>query len=75
VQAKELDLLRFRAPEAMNQIIRELATRYPDVTIVDTKAYFEKQSAHGILAKKHYWSMYIPTYSVMRCFPMRFMRH
>ncbi|WP_232541198.1 GDSL-type esterase/lipase family protein [Spirosoma endbachense] len=52
VQAKELDLLRFRAPEAMNQVIRELATRYPDVTIVDTKAYFEKQSARGILGKE-----------------------
>src|SRR5690606_9506715 len=52
VQAKELDLLRFRAPEAMNQIIREMATRYSDVTVVDTKAVFERYSPNGILGKE-----------------------
>jgi lysophospholipase L1-like esterase len=49
IQAKELDLLRFRAPEAINQVIRELATKYPDVTEVDTKAVFERHSPNGIL--------------------------
>ncbi|MFD2934264.1 hypothetical protein [Spirosoma flavum] len=52
VRAKELDLLRFRAPEAMNQVIRELATRYPGVTVVDAKAHFEQHSPQGILGKE-----------------------
>ncbi|MFD1144110.1 GDSL-type esterase/lipase family protein [Larkinella insperata] len=51
-QAKELDLLRFRAPEAMNQVIRELANRYPDITVVDTKSVFERQSPNGILGRE-----------------------
>ncbi|GAB3968672.1 hypothetical protein GCM10028806_13200 [Spirosoma terrae] len=52
VQAKELDLLRFRAPEAMNQTIQALANRYPHVTLVDTKAYFAQHSPHGILGQE-----------------------
>lgn len=52
VQAKELDLLRFRAPEAMNQTIQALATRYPNVTLVDTRAYFAQHSPHGILGQE-----------------------
>ncbi|WP_460671272.1 SGNH/GDSL hydrolase family protein [Larkinella ripae] len=51
-QAKELDLLRFRAPEALNQVIRELENRYPEVTTVDTKAVFETHSPHGILGNE-----------------------
>lgn len=49
VQAKELDLLRFRAPEAMNTIIQQLGAQYPGVTIVAAKTAFERQSPHGIL--------------------------
>ncbi|WP_338876146.1 hypothetical protein WBJ53_10905 [Spirosoma sp. SC4-14] len=52
IQAKELDLLRFRAPEAMNQVIDELGKQYPNVTVVDTKTYFERQSPQGILGKE-----------------------
>ncbi|GAB3939598.1 hypothetical protein GCM10028805_00250 [Spirosoma harenae] len=52
VQAKELDLLRFRAPEAINQAIHELGAHYPGVTIVDTRAHFERQSPHGILGNE-----------------------
>lgn len=52
VQAKELDLLRFRAPEAINQAIRELENRFPNVTVVDTKAVFETHSPNGILGKE-----------------------
>lgn len=48
-QAKDLDLLRFRAPAAMNTVIQELANQYPDVTLVDAKATFEQHSPHGIL--------------------------
>ncbi len=49
VQAKELDLLRFRAPRAINQVIQELAAHYPNVTEVDTRAVFERYSPNGIL--------------------------
>jgi tetratricopeptide (TPR) repeat protein len=52
VQAKELDLLRFRAPAAMNVVIAEIASKYPGVTLVDTKSLFEKFSEHGILGKQ-----------------------
>lgn len=49
IRAKELDLLRFRAPEAMNQIIEKVAATYLGVTLVDTKRSFEDHSPHGIL--------------------------
>ncbi|MDX1678758.1 SGNH/GDSL hydrolase family protein, partial [Arsukibacterium sp.] len=37
--AKDHDLLRFRAPEAINQLIRQLANRY-DATLVDSEVAF-----------------------------------
>ncbi|WP_212768248.1 hypothetical protein [Larkinella sp. C7] len=49
VQAKELDLLRFRGPQAINQVIQELTAQYPNVTEVDTRAVFERYSPNGIL--------------------------
>ncbi|MBD2753031.1 GSCFA domain-containing protein [Spirosoma validum] len=52
IQAKELDLLRFRAPEAMNQIIQDVAIKYPGVTLVDTKRFFEEHSLHRILGQE-----------------------
>ena len=52
VQAKELDMLRFRAPEAMNQFIQEVATKYPGVSLVDTRYTFEAHSPHGILGQE-----------------------
>ncbi|MVM32017.1 hypothetical protein GO755_18350 [Spirosoma sp. HMF4905] len=52
VRAKELDMLRFRAPETMNQLIQEAATSYPGVTLVDTKRTFETHSPHGILGQE-----------------------
>ncbi|GAB3797889.1 hypothetical protein GCM10028819_17830 [Spirosoma humi] len=52
IQAKELDLLRFRAPEAINQLIQELVVKYPGVTLVDTKRYFQERSPHGILGQE-----------------------
>ncbi len=50
--AKELDLLRFRAPEAMNRIIRALPARYPGVFVVDAERRFRQQSPHGILGRE-----------------------
>ena len=52
IQAKELDLLRFRAPEAMNQVIQDIAARYPDITLVDTRRSFEDHSPHGIIGQE-----------------------
>jgi tetratricopeptide (TPR) repeat protein len=52
IRAKELDVLRFRAPEKMNKVLATTATRYKGVTLVDTKSLFEKHSAHGILGSE-----------------------
>jgi tetratricopeptide (TPR) repeat protein len=52
VKAKELDVLRFRAPEEMNLILKNIATKYPGVTLVDTKSLFEKHSEHQILGSE-----------------------
>ena len=45
--AKEHDLLRFRAPEAINQQIRQLARRY-NATLVDNEAAFIANSPDGV---------------------------
>lgn len=52
VLAKELDALRFRAPEAFNTIIKDIAHTHKGVTVVDTRALFEKHSTGGILGKE-----------------------
>ncbi len=46
--AKELDYLRFRAPEAINEQIIELSEKY-GATLVDMKAVFEQQSPNQIV--------------------------
>ena len=46
--AKEHDLLRFRAPEAINQLIRKLASHY-NATLVDTEAAFVANSPKGLV--------------------------
>jgi lysophospholipase L1-like esterase len=51
-KAKELDQLRFRAPEAINTAIRKIAGEFPNVHLVDTKKFFEQYSPHGILGKE-----------------------
>ncbi|SDG20019.1 GDSL-like Lipase/Acylhydrolase family protein [Dyadobacter soli] len=52
VLAKELDALRFRAPEALNAIIRDIAHTHKGVTLVDARDLFEKHSAGGILGSE-----------------------
>lgn len=52
VQAKELDALRFRAPEALNKIINEIAHAHKGVTLADTRDLFEKHSVGGILGNE-----------------------
>lgn len=52
IHAKELDLLRFRAPEAMDSIIIKLTRTYKNVHLVDTRQVFDHNSPHGILGKE-----------------------
>lgn len=49
--AKELDLLRFRAPEKINEVIIELSNEY-GVSLVDMKSVFENHSEHGIVGEE-----------------------
>jgi tetratricopeptide (TPR) repeat protein len=48
VRAKDLDALRFRAPEEFNTILRDLAKKY-SLPIVATAAFFEKESPNRII--------------------------
>jgi hypothetical protein len=47
IKAKEFDLLRFRAPEMINQIIKEVSAVH-GVTLLDLATEFEAQSKDGI---------------------------
>jgi tetratricopeptide (TPR) repeat protein len=49
LRAKDLDGLRFRAPEQFNTIITQLCHQYPYVHFVDTRAGFDSFSDHGII--------------------------
>lgn len=51
-RAKELDALRFRAPEAFNAIIKDIAHAHKGVKLVDTRDLFQKHSTGGILGKE-----------------------
>ena len=52
VQAKEHDQLRFRAPEAMNAVVEQLAERYASVVLVDAQRVFATHSPHGIFGQE-----------------------
>ncbi len=51
LDAKDRDLLRFRAPEAMNGIIRELADEY-DAVVVETQRAFVRASPQHIIGSE-----------------------
>jgi tetratricopeptide (TPR) repeat protein len=46
--AKDLDALRFRAPEEFNEIIHSLASEF-STPVVPMKSYFESASPHGCI--------------------------
>lgn len=46
--AKDLDALRFRAPEEFNEIIHEVAADF-NIPVVPMKCYFESHSPHGLI--------------------------
>jgi lysophospholipase L1-like esterase len=48
-KARDMDGLRFRAPEELNTILVKLCARYSNAHLVDTKAAFEAHSIHGII--------------------------
>jgi len=49
ILAKDMDALRFRAPEVLNTIIQELCSKYSGNThLVDTRAAFDSASEHGV---------------------------
>src|SRR5690606_20128596 len=50
--AKDLDMLRFRAPEAINHVLRKKVEEFPSATLVDSKALFEAHSTNGILGEE-----------------------
>jgi tetratricopeptide (TPR) repeat protein len=47
--AKELDALRFRAPDSINGVIRELCGKYKNVHLVDARTAFAAASEHGLI--------------------------
>lgn len=47
VEAKELDVIRFRAPERINEIVRDLANQ-PNVGLVDVEGLLRQNSKSGI---------------------------
>ncbi len=47
-RAKDLDCIRFRASEEINEVIYKLAAQ-PEVYLVPMKAYFEKRSPNGLI--------------------------
>lgn len=49
IKAKEFDLLRFRAPEKMNQLIIEHAMNFQNISIVDIESAFENNSENGFI--------------------------
>jgi tetratricopeptide (TPR) repeat protein len=51
-RAADLDGLRFRAPSAINAVIRALASKYDNVRLVDTRAVFEAHSPNGIVGNE-----------------------
>jgi len=52
LKSKDEDLLRFRAPEQVNEIISDICSRYQKVYLVDAKVLFEKNSTGGILGEE-----------------------
>ena len=70
--ARELDALRFRAPEEINNIIKELAEADTNVSFVDSEAAFKAESPYGIPGHKLLLEHVHPTIEghrlITRCF-------
>lgn len=51
-KAKDLDGLRFRAPEDLNTILTQLTSKYSNTHLVDMKSVFEVYSANQIIGNE-----------------------
>ena len=51
-KAKELDLLRFRAPAELNPVIQELCDQYSNAYFVNTQNEFENNTPHRLLGNE-----------------------
>ncbi|AXJ00174.1 GDSL-like Lipase/Acylhydrolase family protein [Cyclonatronum proteinivorum] len=49
LKAKELDALRFRAPESFNEIIRTTAARFANAHTIPVHEAFKRESAHQLI--------------------------
>jgi lysophospholipase L1-like esterase len=49
LKAKDLDGLRFRAPEQFNEILAQLCNKYRETHLVDIRAAFENNADHHII--------------------------
>ena len=47
--ARDSDMLRFRAPSAINGVIRDLTGKFPTVHLVEAERLFDSCSPHGIV--------------------------
>lgn len=52
INAKEQDLLRFRAPESMNEIIRNAVEKHSNAKLVDSQTMFENFTEEGIIGNE-----------------------
>lgn len=52
--AKDLDALRFRASEDVNNVVHDLAKKY-SLPVVPMKSYFEGASPHGLIGENLMW--------------------
>lgn len=52
IRAKELDALRFRAPEEINEITGRLAGKYKNVVFIDVKRMLEGYAPDSIIGKE-----------------------
>ncbi len=48
-KARDLDTIRLRAGTPFNQLLKNLASSYPGVFLVDSEAVFRQASPHGII--------------------------
>lgn len=51
-KAKDMDLLRFRAPDVLNTVIQELCDLYPNACFVNTKNKLEEHAPHRLLGNE-----------------------
>ena len=52
INAKELDLLRFRAPQAINENLRDIAKEFENIHVVETYQEFVEHTEHGIIGNE-----------------------